>query len=165
VSIAARSRRALTPAELEQVARSFLADEDLWRPQVRHDPDLRHYVSLHEDELVGVWLICWMRGHDTGWHDHADSNGAFVVAEGAVIEERPRWNADPRSALVTPGGARTFDNTEIHRVRCTAEEPAVTIHAYSVPLTRMGAYRVGADGEVRRFDISWDARLEAEHAA
>ena len=30
----------------------------------------RHYASIHRDEYVDVWLICWSPGNDTGWHDH-----------------------------------------------------------------------------------------------
>ena len=29
-----------------------------------------------------VWLICWMDGHDTGFHDHDGAAGAVAVVAG-----------------------------------------------------------------------------------
>jgi len=40
-----------------------------------------------------------------------------------------------------------------------AGEPAVTIHAYSPPLVRMGSYTVEADGRLRRFAVSYETEL------
>jgi|SRR5215207_5178781 predicted metal-dependent enzyme (double-stranded beta helix superfamily) len=37
--------------------------------------------------------------------------------------------------------------------------PAVTIHAYSPPLWRMGAYEVGERGELRRHSVSYAEEL------
>jgi hypothetical protein len=42
--------------------------------------------------------------------------------------------------------------------------PAVTIHAYSPPLTRSGAYRIGLDGELERELLSGEEELRAEPA-
>jgi hypothetical protein len=39
--------------------------------------------------------------------------------------------------------------------------PAITIHAYSPPLVRVGAYRVRGDGELERLAQSWDEELRA----
>jgi hypothetical protein len=38
-------------------------------------------------------------------------------------------------------------------------EPAVTIHAYSPPLWRMGAYEVLASGVLRRWSLSYAEEL------
>lgn len=149
----------LTPEQLAGIAGQTLDDERSWRPHVVHDPLARHYVSLHESEFLGIWLICWMPGQDTGWHDHAESNGAFIVAEGVLREDRPVWGGPPRRADNRRGDWQSFDDTEIHRVACVGGDPAVSIHAYSRPLTRMGMYRIGPDGYVRRRDVSWDERL------
>ena len=37
--------------------------------------------------------------------------------------------------------------------------PAVTIHAYSPPLWRMGAYEVAESGELRRHSVSYAEEL------
>lgn len=145
--------------QLADIATRVREEETAWMPHVFHDPAQRHYASLHESEYLGIWLICWMPGQDTGWHDHADSNGAFVVVEGMLREDRPVWGAPPRRTDNGPGDRQWFDDTEIHRVACCGPEPAVSIHAYSKPLTRMGMYRVDPDGYVRRRDVSWEERL------
>ena len=40
-----------------------------------------------------------------------------------------------------------------------SDAPAVSIHAYSPPLWRMGAYSVEADGTLRRESISYAEEL------
>jgi hypothetical protein len=42
--------------------------------------------------------------------------------------------------------------------------PAVTLHAYSPPLARTGAYRIGADGELERELLSNREELRATAA-
>src|SRR5437667_2518701 len=80
----------LTNTELRALARTLLADRDRWEPLVRADPERRHYELLRRDEDVVVWLISWMHGHDTGYHDHDFSAGAVAVAEGSIREDRLR---------------------------------------------------------------------------
>ena len=38
-------------------------------------------------------------------------------------------------------------------------EPAVTLHAYSPPLWRMGAYEIAPTGELRRHSVSYAEEL------
>jgi hypothetical protein len=52
--------------------------------------------------------------------------------------------------------------TAIHRVRHAGSAPAVTIHAYSPPLRRTGAYRVGPDGGLERVSQPYERELQAE---
>ena len=52
----------------------------------------------------------------------------------------------------------------IHRVLHAGGQPAVTIHAYSPPLRRTGAYRVGADGELERESQPFEVELRGEPA-
>ena len=42
--------------------------------------------------------------------------------------------------------------------------PAVTIHAYSPPLRRTGAYRVGPGGELQRESQPFEVELRSEPA-
>ena len=44
-------------------------------------------------------------------------------------------------------------------MRHTGARPAVTIHAYSPPLWRMGAYEVLPGGELRRHSLSYAEEL------
>src|SRR5215210_7632733 len=75
----------MSPAEL---LREVAADRARWAGQVRHDPSERQYALVHRDEVAEVYLVCWMDGHDTGFHDHDDSAAAIAVVEGAVVDER-----------------------------------------------------------------------------
>jgi hypothetical protein len=47
-----------------------------------------------------------------------------------------------------------FTQSDIHRVRHAGTGPAVTLHVYSPPLQRMGAYLVGEDWVLRRHSLS-----------
>jgi predicted metal-dependent enzyme (double-stranded beta helix superfamily) len=154
-------RRELTAEGLARVSLDVVARPELWEPFVRFDPDERQYESLHVDEHVGIWVICWLPGQDTGFHDHDESCGGVAVARGTVREERPVWGVQPRRIDPVPGESFHFCESEIHRMANVSDAPAVTIHSYSPPLQRMGAYLLEDDGYVRRRPIPWDERLVA----
>src|SRR5437763_4060225 len=121
-----------------ELARDYASRPELWEHLVRHDPGQRTFELLRDDDEVTAWLICWMEDHDTGFHDHDVSSGAVAVARGAVREDRLRLGADPASRIVAAGGSFDFSAADIHRVLHAGDGPAVTIHAYSPPLWRMG---------------------------
>ena len=77
----------LTPAELGSVAISLRAEEELWRPFVRHDSSERFYQQLYRDPNIDVWLICWVNAQATGYHDHDRSAGGVVVCDGILYED------------------------------------------------------------------------------
>jgi predicted metal-dependent enzyme (double-stranded beta helix superfamily) len=149
----------LTQPELERLVRELAAEPARWRHLVAHKPDARTYAELHRDKHVAIWLICWMDDHDTGYHDHDLSAGAVAVAAGAVCEERLVLGGEPAARTVGAGAAFTFGPADIHRVSHAGGEPAVTIHAYSPPLWRMGAYEVLPTGELRRWSLSYAEEL------
>ena len=149
----------LSAHELEAVVRRLAANPEHWRHLVRHDPDQRTYVELHRDDQLAVWLICWMDDHDTGFHDHDLSAGAVAVVDGAVAEDRLVLGGEPATHVFEQGAAFSFTAADIHRVRHAGEAPAVTIHAYSPPLWRMGAYEILPGGELRRHSLSYAEEL------
>ena len=151
--------RDLTPEELEAFVRDVAARPELWQSRVSHDPDARVYEELLRDDHVAVWLICWMQDHDTGFHDHDISAGAVAVAAGAVREDRLLLGGAPASRVVEAGEALHFQPSDIHRVQHAGDEPAITIHAYSPPLWRMGAYEIGPGGELARHSVSYAEEL------
>lgn len=145
-----RGPRTLGSGELAVLARRIADDRARWAEAIRYDPDRRTYALLHEDEHVTIWLICWGPGHDTGFHDHDVSSAGVALASGTLLDERLTAFGDPiRRRLDTEHGA-TIEPSEIHRVRHAGGEPAVSIHAYSPPLLRTGAYEVAADGRLLR---------------
>ena len=151
--------RDLDQPELERLVQELAAQPERWRHLVTHRPDERTYAELHRDEHVAIWLICWMNDHDTGYHDHDLSAGAVAVVAGRVREERLVLGGGTADRECGAGEAFSFAASDIHRVRHAGDEPAVTIHAYSPPLWRMGAYEVAPTGELRRHSVSYAEEL------
>jgi predicted metal-dependent enzyme (double-stranded beta helix superfamily) len=150
---------ALSIDELRALALELRADRELWEPLVRHTPDQRHYELVRHDERVMAWVISWMDDHDTGFHDHDVSAGAVAVARGQIREERLRVGGTPTSRVFGSGEVMDFRSSDIHRVAHEPGEPAVTIHVYSPPLWRMGAYVVEPGGTLRRESLSYAEEL------
>ena len=145
--------------DLIEFARGLADRPQSWRHLVEHDRAARTYSELLRDDNVAAWLICWMDDHDTGFHDHDVSAGAVAVVEGSVREDRLVLGAPPTSRVLTAGSAFSFEASDIHRVCHAGAEPAVTIHAYSPPLWRMGAYDVGPEGRLLRHSVSYAEEL------
>jgi hypothetical protein len=163
--VIARPRdRDLERPQLEDVVRRLAARPQLWAHLVRHDPGERVYEELLRDNHLAVWLICWMEDHDTGFHDHDRSAGAVAVASGSVVEDRLLLGRPPAAQAFSAGQAFTFAASDIHRVRHGGGGPAVTIHAYSPPLWRMGAYEVRPGGELARHSMSYAEELRPVEA-
>ena len=160
--------RDLDGPELERYVAGLAGRRELWGHLVTHDPGARVYEELLRDDHLAVWLICWMHDHDTGFHDHDLSSGAVAVAAGAVHEERLRFDGSTRRPTFGAGQAFSFGASDIHRVLHAGDAPAVTLHAYSPPLWRMGAYEVRTDGTLARHSVSYAEELrplEATRAA
>ena len=145
--------------ELRRIASELAGRPAEWAHHVRHDPDQRIYEELHRDDELGIWLICWSEDHDTGYHDHDLSEGAVAVVSGQVREDRLTIGRSPTSRTLGPGAVFDFRASDIHRVLHAGTEPAVTIHAYSPPLWRMGAYEIGEGGQLRRHSVSYAEEL------
>ena len=158
----------LTQEQLLAVAAKIGARPDLWSAFIEHDPDQRTYRQLLRDEHLDVWLLCWSHDHDTGFHDHDLSAGAVSVVAGSVREERlvlGRPLDAPISRTAEAGSTFSFGASDIHRVLHAGGEPAVTIHAYSPPLVRMGSYSVEQSGQLRRHAVSYETELRQLDAA
>jgi mannose-6-phosphate isomerase-like protein (cupin superfamily) len=153
----------LTIGELERFAAALAATPERWQHLVRHD-DSRVYEQIWDDGDVNAWLICWSEDSDTGFHDHDDSAAGITVVSGSVREDRLALGGPPRSREMSAGITFTVPPTAIHRVLHAGDGPAVTVHAYSPPLRRMGAYRVGANGELERESQPFEQELRAEPA-
>jgi cysteine dioxygenase type I len=149
----------LDKAELRALVTRLAGETEQWGPLVRHDTGGRHFAQLWRDAHVDVWVISWGNGNDTGFHDHDMSSGAVAVVDGEVVEERLVLGGPPRVIRHRAGESFDFDAAHVHRMRQDSDTPAVTIHAYSPPLWRMGSYAIGADGTLRRQSISYAEEL------
>ncbi len=140
--------------------RGLAADRARWSGHVRHDPGERHYALVHRDDDVEVYVVCWADGHDTGFHDHDDSAAAIAVIDGSIVEER-LYLAGARAARYGAGELIEVPSEAIHRVRHAGEAPAVTLHAYSPPLSRVGTYEIAPSGALLRHAKDADTPLAA----
>ena len=133
------SRRLALP-ELVSLVRGYADSPDLWLPRVRFSAESRWWTRLHGDDDSDVWLLTWLRDQTTELHDHGGSTAAFTVVQGALEEVRP----DACGALVAdslrPGRTQWVAPGIVHDVRNVEPLPAVSIHAYSPPLTSMTYY-------------------------
>jgi len=146
-------------SELTEFVQGLVSQPQLWSHLVEHDRAARCYSELLRTDDVAAWLICWMDEQDTGFHDHDVSAGAVAVVSGSVREDRLVLGAPPTSRVVQAGGAFSFEASDIHRVQHAGAEPAVTLHAYSPPLWRMGTYEVQPGGRLLRHSVSYAEEL------
>jgi quercetin dioxygenase-like cupin family protein len=150
--------KSLPIPELRLLVASLAADTERWSHLVRHDPAQRVFEPILDEPEVEGWLICWMPGHDTGFHDHDLSSGAVTVLAGAVYEERLGLGHND-SNVYTAGDTFDFTASEIHRVTHSGTEAAVTLHAYSPRLRRMGAYAISPGGALKRHPLGYGEEL------
>ncbi|MCL2419765.1 MAG: cysteine dioxygenase family protein [Conexibacteraceae bacterium] len=155
----------LTIEELEAFVQKLAADTERWAALVSHDPDHRTYGQIWDDDEVNAWVLCWSAAdHDTGFHDHDVSAAAVTVIAGQVREDRLRLDGSAREIVYDAGQTLTVPPEAIHRVLHAGSGPAVTIHAYSPPLRKQGAYALADDGILTRVVQSWQDELKADTA-
>jgi predicted metal-dependent enzyme (double-stranded beta helix superfamily) len=140
----------MSAAQLEQVAVAIRERPELWEPLLVVDPDRRRYRLLYEDERTDIWVLCWMPGQSTGFHDHDRSDVGIALARGMVIEKQLRLPTGAHTLELRPGDARQGPAGYIHSIAHGEGAPAVTIHCYSPPLMKVGQYRVDEQGILRR---------------
>ncbi|HET6876066.1 MAG TPA: cysteine dioxygenase family protein [Jatrophihabitans sp.] len=150
--------RDLTETELLELAAAIAESPQSWRKHVAFDDNVRHYVSLHRDAHVDIWMLCWTPQNDTGWHDHDVSSGAVAVVQGCLVEHNLAVGRPSVATEVRADQVFSFGPDHIHRL--TGRDPgSVSIHAYSPPLWRMGQYAVSASGVLRRTSVSYADEL------
>jgi rhodanese-related sulfurtransferase/mannose-6-phosphate isomerase-like protein (cupin superfamily) len=151
-----------TPEELANIVALF-ASSDRWMDRVRLCAERRWYERLYHSPDHDIWVLSWLPGQSTGFHDHGASSGAFVVATGILEEHR----VGERPRVIHPGESRAFGPDYAHDVRNVSLSPAISIHAYSPPLDEMTEYeldgsrlvpREHASGEGETFDQEWHAQ-------
>jgi len=134
-----------TPEDLANIV-SLFALSDGWIDKVRLQAEQRWYERLYLGPDYDIWVISWLPGQSTGFHDHGPSSGAFVVATGILAEHRP----GERTRVIHPGKPRAFGPDYTHDVRNVSLAPAISIHAYSPPLSDMNEYELDGSRLVPR---------------
>jgi len=149
-----RTGQLLGARQLADVVRRLATNPADWLGRVRLNPQGRWYERIHLDDSHEVWVISWLPGQGTGFHDHGGSAGAFGVVWGTLTERRVVGAVTTGQVLAKPvgaGGSRAFGPRYIHDVRNAAPSAvAVSVHAYSPPLPAMTRYDLTPAGLVRR---------------
>lgn len=146
-----------SPVSLRQLAkltRSVAADVRAGSHHVEFNAEERWSVRLLGDDYKDVWLISWTEDQSTELHDHAGSLGALTVVSGALTERfwAPDVGGRPglRERDLGTGRSVGFPVGHVHDVINTQTEPAISVHAYSPPLTVMNYYDIDAAHALRR---------------
>ncbi|MEU5400365.1 cysteine dioxygenase [Streptomyces sp. NPDC005963] len=136
-----------TTAELLDFVRQTAADAQAIA-SLPLDPDGRTWVRLDGPRGSEAWLIGWPPGTGTGWHDHAESIGAFATAAGKLTENalavrlpasgwktlELREGVD-RQRQLGVGQGRAFGQHHVHEVlNVSPTDHAISVHAYYPPL-------------------------------
>jgi predicted metal-dependent enzyme (double-stranded beta helix superfamily) len=150
-TITTTEQRLLTPPQLAAEVRRLISAPADWVARVRLDPEGRWYEQIPINDACELWLISWLPGQSTGFHDHGGANGAFGVVWGQLDEHVvARGATAPSAAKLLPAGAvRSFGPRHVHDVRnSSAGSVAVSVHAYSPPLSAMTRYDLTPGGLV-----------------
>ena len=146
------SKKNRSPVQLVEVLTRLAEQRVLWEPLIRFDPLSRHYARLASARGFEAWLLTWVPGQGTDWHDHGGSSGAFVTVRGTLTEHQAMVQRDglprivPGSRELPAGALRPFGTKHIHKVTNYALEPTVSLHVYGPALVEMNAYQV-VDGD------------------
>ncbi|MEV7991183.1 cysteine dioxygenase [Streptomyces sp. NPDC086077] len=152
-TVAGSATAAPTQADLLDFVRRTAADDALI-DSLPLDPEGRTWVRLEGPGGSEAWLIGWPPGTGTGWHDHADSVGAFLTARGELKENSlaARLPTDgwktleltedvDRERRLPAGRGRSFGRHHVHEVlNESSERHTVSVHAYYPPLPRIRRY-------------------------
>ena len=150
-------QRLLTPQQLAAEVRRLTSVPAEWVARVRLDPEGRWYEQIRVNDACELWLISWLPGQSTGFHDHGGANGAFGVVWGELDEHvaaraparAGRLGRHRPSARCPPGRCAPSAPHHVHDVRnSSADSVAVSVHAYSPPLSAMTRYDLTPGGLV-----------------
>ncbi|HTK67559.1 MAG TPA: cysteine dioxygenase family protein [Pseudonocardia sp.] len=137
--------------ELRELTRRIADEVRAGEHEVVVHDDRRWYRLLAADGYVDVWLISWAREQAAELHDHAGSLGALTVVSGELTEHRwSRRGPGLRSRTIRAGRSVGFSAGHVHDVVNERVQPAVSVHAYSPPLTAMSYYEVRPNGSLLR---------------
>ena len=143
------SRNNRSPVPLSAIATRLAEQQQLWQPLIEFDPVSRYYARLAHEPDFEAWLLTWVPGQGTDWHDHGGSGGAFVVLQGALVEGTAVHGVVRGTRHIHRRGvAHAFGPDYVHRVTNEGPDPAVSLHVYAPRLEVQHDY-VSDDGILR----------------
>jgi predicted metal-dependent enzyme (double-stranded beta helix superfamily) len=136
----------LAPARLGALVRQVAA-AGRWPAAVMFDASGHWYHRLELTDEYETWLLGWLPGQHTGFHDHGEASGAFAVVRGELAESLARpGRRRVRRRCAPTYAVTTFGPRHLHDLGNESGEPAVSVHAYSPPLTAMRRYAMTESG-------------------
>jgi cysteine dioxygenase len=136
----------LQPVRVASTLRDLRLDERSLAPYLSWAPARYTRNLIVRDPAFELIGLCWDAGVFSPIHDHADSDCAFVLAQGAVRCDNYRvaWSGEPSAGrcVIEPTGSRilrqgqldmTSGHLSVHRVGA-CEGRAVTLHVYAKPI-------------------------------
>lgn len=130
-----------SPTELRQLVEAVADRPDLWPDDVTRVEDGRSYRLVFRAETVEVWIISWEHDTSTEMHDHGGSVGAMGMIHGSLTETFVVRGGVHRRVL-RADYTTSFSSTYVHDVRNELKRPALSVQAYSPPLTQMTYYEM-----------------------
>jgi predicted metal-dependent enzyme (double-stranded beta helix superfamily) len=144
--LARTGRAGLSPAHLGRLVRR-VASADQWLDLVMFSTNERWFSRLELTEDYEIWLLSWLPGQRTGLHDHGEATGAFAIAQGELQETLARpGSRQLRHRPARQGTVRYFGERHLHDMANVSAAPAISLHAYSPPLTAMRRYEMRPSG-------------------
>jgi len=139
----------LSGRELLEIVHDWAQQPQRWESLLRCSDTERWSGLLHCEDAYDVWLLTWPVQTGTQLHDHGDSAGAFEVVSGQLEELYLRRRL--RRRQLRAGAQVSFPAGAVHDVLNSGsgqdDRPAVSLHAYSPPLTSMNFF-ANVDGHL-----------------
>ncbi|WP_374969330.1 cysteine dioxygenase family protein [Terrabacter sp. BE26] len=159
-------RQARAAVDLAATARRLAGERTLWAGLVDFDPISRHYARIAAESHHEAWLLTWLPGQGTDWHDHGQSAGSFVVLQGQLTERVATPShldgapqVEKEASRLRAGQQRTFGPSYVHHVSNVGPDPAISLHVYAPRLTVMTTYAVNSGRlqpvEVQQKGVDW----------
>jgi hypothetical protein len=127
--------------ELERIVLAIASRPEFFEDLVVDDETNRWWLQLFKTDNFEVRILGWETEQRSDWHDHGGSSGVFVVTQGSLFEVHRAsdlLNVDSRSYAVGEYGS--FGPDYVHDMVHESGKPAVSVHAYSPPLTGFTSY-------------------------
>jgi hypothetical protein len=156
----ARSRRGTrwSPEALVDLVRWSAIQLGPVEQRARPAPSHRRYELLDRTVDYELWVIQWPQDTGLVFHDHGGSAGAFHITAGMLEETSSTVHGlRLRRHCLLPGEGKSFGPKYVHNVGNPKAEAAISVHAYSPPLTSMTFYSSSSTGlEVSHVETDWE---------
>jgi hypothetical protein len=152
----------LTIEELESIVLAIASRSELFDDLVVDDETNRWWLQLFKTDNFEVRILGWEVEQRSDWHDHGGSSGVFVVTDGSLFEmHRASDHVSIDSSIFDVGDVGSFGPDYVHDMVHDSGNPAVSVHAYSPPLTGFTSYTHSPFGFIAEKYVKEEDRARA----